>query len=82
MVKVLALLAVDADQNARFATTRLPMPVLAMGGEKSFGALEPEFARAVATNVQTSMIPDAGHWLMDENPRATSAALIQFLSGT
>jgi pimeloyl-ACP methyl ester carboxylesterase len=70
----------DADANVKFAKRPLTMPVLAMGGAKSFGALMPQFARAVATNVQTSVIPDSGHWLMDENPRATSTALIRFLS--
>ena len=38
----------------------------------------PQFAKAVAENVQTSVIPDAGHWLMDENPRATTDALSRF----
>ena len=71
----------DADQNVAFAKTPLTMPVLAMGGAKSFGALMPKFAAAVATNVQTVVIPDAGHWLMDENPVATDAALIRFLDG-
>ena len=70
----------DADQNVRFAKMPLTMPVLAMGGAKSFGALMPQFARAVATNVQTVVIPDAGHWLMDENPAATEAALVRFLN--
>jgi pimeloyl-ACP methyl ester carboxylesterase len=70
----------DADANVKFAKRPLTMPVLAMGGEKSFGALMPRFARAVARNVQASVIPDSGHWLMDENPRATSAALLRFLS--
>lgn len=69
----------DADANVTFAKTPLTMPVLAMGGEKSFGALEPQFARAVAADVHTSVIPDAGHWLMDENPKATIAALLAFL---
>ncbi|MGZ3517545.1 MAG: alpha/beta fold hydrolase [Vulcanimicrobiaceae bacterium] len=72
----------DADDNVAFAKTPLRMPVLAMGGEKSFGALMPVFAKAVATDVQTSVIPDAGHWLMYENPTATSASLIRFLSTT
>jgi pimeloyl-ACP methyl ester carboxylesterase len=70
----------DAGDNVAFAKTPLRMPVLAMGGEKSFGALMPEFAKAVASNVQSSVIADSGHWLMDENPEATSAALIRFLS--
>lgn len=72
----------DAKQNVAFAKTPLTMPVLAMGGAKSFGSLEPAFARAVATNVQVSVIPDAGHWLMDENPKATMAVLVRFLSGS
>ena len=70
----------DADDNVAFAKTRLTMPVLAMGGEKSLGPLMPGFAKAVATNVQVSIIPDSGHWVMDENPGATMDALIRFLS--
>jgi pimeloyl-ACP methyl ester carboxylesterase len=70
----------DAAENVVFAKTRLQMPVLAMGGDKSMGALMPEFAKAVATNVQASVIPDSGHWLMDENPRATITALVNFLA--
>jgi pimeloyl-ACP methyl ester carboxylesterase len=38
------------------------------------------FAKAVAVNVRTSVIPDSGHWLMDENPAATIAALSAFLA--
>jgi pimeloyl-ACP methyl ester carboxylesterase len=71
--------ATDAKRNVAFAKTPLPMPVLAMGGAKSFGTLMPQFASAVATNVATSVIPDAGHWLEDENPHATNAALLDFL---
>ena len=71
---------VDADENREFAKIPLTMPVLAMGGAKSFSKLMPEFVRAVATNVTTSVIPDSGHWVMDENPHATEAALSHFLS--
>jgi pimeloyl-ACP methyl ester carboxylesterase len=71
----------DAAKNVKFAQTPLQMPVLAMGGAKSFGALMPKFASAVATNVQTSVIPDSGHWLMEENPHATDVVLLQFLAG-
>ncbi|HTV93907.1 MAG TPA: alpha/beta hydrolase [Verrucomicrobiae bacterium] len=72
--------AADAKRNAAFAKTPLPMPVLAMGGANSFGTLMPKFASAVATHVTISVIPDAGHWLEDENPRATNAALLDFLN--
>jgi pimeloyl-ACP methyl ester carboxylesterase len=70
----------DAVDNVTFAKTPLKMPVLAMGGAKSMGALMPRFAKAVAVNVQTSVIPDAGHWLMDENPSATVTTLMHFLA--
>lgn len=69
----------DAAQNIASAKRPLQMPVLAMGGVASFGTLMPKFARAVAANVQVSVIPDAGHWLMDENPHATVVALERFL---
>jgi pimeloyl-ACP methyl ester carboxylesterase len=72
----------DADDNIVFAKTPLTMPVLAMGGEKSLGPLMPGFAKAVATNVQVSLIPDSGHWVMDENPSATMEVLIRFLSSS
>jgi pimeloyl-ACP methyl ester carboxylesterase len=72
----------DADSIAdvAFAKTPLQIPVLAMGGAKSMGPLMPGFAKAVAVNVRTSVIPDSGHWLLDENPSATIAALSAFLS--
>jgi len=36
-------------------------------------------ARAAFTNVQGAVIPDAGHWLMEENPGATVAAIRKFI---
>jgi pimeloyl-ACP methyl ester carboxylesterase len=70
----------DAIDDVNFAKTPLQMPVLAVGGEKSMGALMPAFAKAVATNVQGIVIPDSGHWLLDENPDATITALVNFLN--
>jgi len=70
----------DADANAAFAKTPLTIPVLALGGSKSFAELMPKFARAVATNVESGVIPDSGHWVMSENPDATDALLLRFLS--
>jgi hypothetical protein len=40
----------DAKDNAVFEQTKLTMPVLAVGGEKSFGALQAEIMRHVAIN--------------------------------
>jgi pimeloyl-ACP methyl ester carboxylesterase len=35
--------------------------------------------RATATNVTELVIPDSGHWLMEEQPQATVAAVRSFL---
>jgi pimeloyl-ACP methyl ester carboxylesterase len=70
----------DALDNRYFAQTRLTMPVLAMGGEKSFGATMPVVMQAAATDVRPAVVPGAGHWLMEENPEATIALLRGFLA--
>ena len=59
---------------------KLAMPVLAVGAEKSFGTAEADTLRFVATNVTTGIVPGSGHWIMDENPAATTALIVNFLS--
>jgi pimeloyl-ACP methyl ester carboxylesterase len=56
------------------------MPVLALGGDKSIGAAEADTLRFVAANVTSGIIPASGHWIMDENPKATIALIVNFLS--
>jgi pimeloyl-ACP methyl ester carboxylesterase len=70
----------DAKDNQAFlAQGKLTMPLLAIGGEKSFGPTMAVVMRATATNVTERVIPDAGHWLMEEQPRATIAAVRDFV---
>ena len=57
----------------------LTMPVLAIGGEKSFGKTMAEIMRFAASNVREGVIPDSGHWIMEENPMATIAMVRAFL---
>jgi pimeloyl-ACP methyl ester carboxylesterase len=59
---------------------KLTMPVLALGGEKSFGTAEADVLRVVATNVTMGIVPGSGHWIMDENPKATTAFIVDFLA--
>ncbi|MGA2189814.1 MAG: alpha/beta hydrolase [Steroidobacteraceae bacterium] len=59
---------------------KLTMPVLALGGEKSFGTAEADTLRFVAVNVDMGIVPGSGHWIMDENPKATTALIVKFLS--
>ena len=51
----------DARDNQAFvAKGKLTMPMLAVGGEKSFGPTMAVVMRAAATNVQELVIPDSG----------------------
>jgi pimeloyl-ACP methyl ester carboxylesterase len=58
---------------------KLSMPVLAIGAEKSFNTAMAEDVRFVATNVTGAVIAKSGHWLMEEQPAATLAAIRDFL---
>jgi pimeloyl-ACP methyl ester carboxylesterase len=69
----------DADVNRKAIATKLTIPVLAVGGDKSFGAMEAVVMRNAATDVTEVVIPNAGHWLMEEQPAATIEAIRQFL---
>jgi len=67
------------DNKAFVANGPLPMPVLAIGGEKSLGATMAVVMRAAATDVKEVIVPHSGHWLMEENPTATISAITEFL---
>lgn len=71
----------DADDNKAFAAKgKLAMPVLAIGADKSFGTAQADVMRFVASNVTAQVIANAGHWLMEEQPAATIAAITNFLA--
>jgi len=67
------------DNKAFLANGKLAMPVLAIGGEKSFGRTMAEIMRFAASNVSEGVIPDSGHWIMEENPAATITMVRAFL---
>jgi pimeloyl-ACP methyl ester carboxylesterase len=68
------------DDKAFVAKGKLTMPVLALGGEKSFGPTMAVVMRAAATNVQEGIVPNSGHWVMEENPGATITMITDFLA--
>jgi pimeloyl-ACP methyl ester carboxylesterase len=68
------------DNQALAAKGKLTMPILAIGGEKSFGPTMAVVMRAVATDVHEAVIPNSGHWLMEEQPKATIAVVLAFLA--
>ncbi|HUI18557.1 MAG TPA: alpha/beta hydrolase [Alphaproteobacteria bacterium] len=67
------------DNKAFLAKGKLKMPVLAVGGAKSFGSTMAVVMRAASINVEEAVIPNSGHWLMEEQPAATIAAIRAFL---
>ncbi len=69
----------DVADNQISSQTKLTMPVLAIGGEKSFGATMAVVMRNAATNVHEAVVPKAGHWLMEESPDATIKLVRDFL---
>jgi pimeloyl-ACP methyl ester carboxylesterase len=72
----------DAIDNRAFLSAggRLNMPMLAVGGERSFGATMAAVMRAAADDVREVVIPNSGHWLMEEQPTATIVAVRTFLA--
>jgi pimeloyl-ACP methyl ester carboxylesterase len=59
---------------------KISMPVLAVGAEKSFGTAMADDLRFVASNVTVGIVPNSGHWIMEENPQATIKLVTEFLA--
>jgi pimeloyl-ACP methyl ester carboxylesterase len=68
------------DSQAYLAKGKLTMPVLAIGGEAAFGTMMATVMRFAATDVQEAIVPDSGHWIMEENHSATTQLVADFLS--
>jgi pimeloyl-ACP methyl ester carboxylesterase len=70
------------DNRAMLAAKgKLKMPVLAVGGEKSFYHQMAVVMRAGASDVTEGVVPRSGHWIMEENPDATIKLVRSFLDG-
>ena len=67
-------------QDQQRKTRRLAMPVLAIGGEASFGSHVAEAVQAVADDVRGIVIPGVGHFVAEEAPEEMLAALSGFLA--
>jgi pimeloyl-ACP methyl ester carboxylesterase len=67
-------------QNAERAKRPLTMPVLGIGGEASHADEVGKAFESLANDVQTAVIPGAGHWFAEEAPEETVAALTAFLA--
>jgi pimeloyl-ACP methyl ester carboxylesterase len=76
-----AAFAQDAiDNQMLVAKGKLTMPVLAIGGDHSYGAklaIEVGFA---AADVRSAVIDNSGHWIMEEQPQQAIALIVPFLT--
>jgi len=72
----------DAIDNRAFLAQggRLKMPVLAVGGAKSFGPMMALVMRAAADDVTEAQVPGSGHWIMEENPTFSTTLVTDFLA--
>jgi pimeloyl-ACP methyl ester carboxylesterase len=68
-----------AKDFAQLSQTKLAMPVLAIGGEKSLGEVLGKQMQLVASNVTVVVLKDTGHWILEESPKGTTDALVKFL---
>ena len=71
----------DAIDNRAWISAhgKLKTPMLALGGEKSFGTQMAEVMKAGDDNVTGGVVPGSGHWIMEENPTATIKLVRDFL---
>jgi pimeloyl-ACP methyl ester carboxylesterase len=68
----------DAEDNKLLqAKGKLPMPILAVGAEKSYATLMADYMRFVATDVTPAVIANSGHWIMEEQ----TAAAVKLIDG-
>jgi pimeloyl-ACP methyl ester carboxylesterase len=67
-------------QNRDRVAQKLTIPVLAIGGETSWGDLAGLGMLPAASDVQTVVIPGTGHWVAEQAPEHVLAALAPFLA--
>ena len=74
--------ALDATiaQNQQRKTRRLTLPILAIGGAHSLGEQVADTMKLAADDVQTLVLPGCAHWVAEETPEQTLAALTAFLA--
>jgi pimeloyl-ACP methyl ester carboxylesterase len=68
-----------AKDFAEMSQTKLTMPVLSIGGDKSLGEALGAQMKLVATDVMVVIVKNSGHWILEEQPKQTIDALVNFL---
>jgi pimeloyl-ACP methyl ester carboxylesterase len=68
-----------AKDFEQLSKTKLTMPVLTIGGDKSLGEALGQQAKLVATDATVVVLKNTGHWVLEEQPKETTEALEKFL---
>lgn len=68
----------DAEDNKESAKTKLTIPVLAIGSDRSIGNAVITEMQQVAQTVQGSIIKDCKHWVAEEQPDILVQQLLTF----
>lgn len=68
-----------AKDFGELSQTKLTMPVLSIGGDKSLGKELAAQIKLVATDVRVVVLPNTGHWILEERPKETTEAILNFL---
>jgi pimeloyl-ACP methyl ester carboxylesterase len=69
----------DMDFNKKHFKSKMPIPLLAVGGQYSIPNMG-DSLRPYFENVTSLMIPDAGHFVPEEQPEALAKSLKAFLA--
>ncbi len=68
----------DMEQTKEDLRTPLAMPVLTLAGAGSFGPLLEQEWPKYATDVRSEILPEAGHFLTEEQPGLVRDSLLAF----
>jgi pimeloyl-ACP methyl ester carboxylesterase len=75
-----AAFAQDAvDNQTLVGKGKLTLPVLAIGGDHSYGAHLATEVGFAAADVRSAVINNSGHWIMEEQPQQAIAIIVAFL---
>jgi pimeloyl-ACP methyl ester carboxylesterase len=72
----------EIEYNKRHLSRLLGLPVMAVGGERFFGAAVAENLRHGASDVRQEVFADCGHYVAEERPEELASLLLSFFDGT
>ncbi|AUM72679.1 alpha/beta hydrolase [Pseudomonas fluorescens] len=69
----------DVNDNQEFASHKLTVPVLTIGGDHSRGNTLAEQVKYITTQPYAFILHNTGHWVLEEKTQATCEAILAFL---